>query len=209
MAEPKAWAELRAVVLYRDGYRCQICRDAEATEADHIWPRVAGGPDALGNLQAACKPCNQSKGGRYSLAEATEQQLMWHQNYRNRLLVEAQREADYSRQWVSLYAGGLSGDDRGRVIADVPDDETCDNGDELGLSLSLLARSSWTGGSYGWVTAEQLLETAAERLAEAESRLAAVVAECAAVEIVAARMADEDMPRLVDFIDVKFGRGTS
>jgi hypothetical protein len=72
--QPKTWADTRAVVLHRDGYRCQICKVADATDADHIWPRVAGGPDRLENLQAACGPCNKRKGGAYNVFFATEQQ---------------------------------------------------------------------------------------------------------------------------------------
>lgn len=57
-------ARIRAIVLERDGYRCQLklkgCTTI-ATQFDHIVDRrIAGdGPD---NGQAACAWCNTSKG---------------------------------------------------------------------------------------------------------------------------------------------------
>lgn len=57
------WDALRLQVLERDGYVCAYC-GGEATEADHIIPKDAGGKDELGNLVAACKPCNSRKGNR-------------------------------------------------------------------------------------------------------------------------------------------------
>ena len=35
-----------------------------ATTADHILPRVHGGPTVLGNLRASCAHCNMSRGAR-------------------------------------------------------------------------------------------------------------------------------------------------
>lgn len=55
---------LRAAVLSRDGYRCQIRLDGcttIATQADHIRPREVAG-DGLDNLRAACAWCNNSRG---------------------------------------------------------------------------------------------------------------------------------------------------
>jgi 5-methylcytosine-specific restriction endonuclease McrA len=54
---------LLAYVLQRDGYRCAWC-GGTADSADHVVPRVDGGTDDVGNLVAACLPCNQSKGAR-------------------------------------------------------------------------------------------------------------------------------------------------
>lgn len=56
-----AWPVLRAVVLVRDKFTCAMC-GAFANQVDHIFARAHGGSDALLNLQAACKPCNQRKG---------------------------------------------------------------------------------------------------------------------------------------------------
>ncbi|QTX04120.1 HNH endonuclease [Agromyces archimandritae] len=58
-----AWEALRRQVLERDQYVCQYC-GAEATEADHVIPKDAGGRDELDNLVASCKPCNARKGNR-------------------------------------------------------------------------------------------------------------------------------------------------
>lgn len=58
----RAWSAVRRQVLERDGHVCQIggpkCLGA-ATEVDHIVPFSAGGSKYdVGNLRAACKPCN-------------------------------------------------------------------------------------------------------------------------------------------------------
>lgn len=61
----RAWYAVRLMTLVRDGYRCQIglpgCK-GRANSADHIVELGQGGdPYDLGNLQAACMPCNISK----------------------------------------------------------------------------------------------------------------------------------------------------
>ena len=57
----------RKRVLVRDNYTCQLvlpgCQGT-ATTVDHIHPKAWGGTAHESNLQAACKPCNQSKGAR-------------------------------------------------------------------------------------------------------------------------------------------------
>jgi len=60
----RAWRKIRAWVLRRDGYRCQVERhDGRcgkiATDVDHIVRREHGGTDAPGNLRAACAACNR------------------------------------------------------------------------------------------------------------------------------------------------------
>ena len=57
----RAAQALTRAVLVRDGYRCRWCGGV-ATTADHRIPRAAGGTDTLDNLDAACEPCNKSKG---------------------------------------------------------------------------------------------------------------------------------------------------
>lgn len=69
--------DMRIIVLHRDNYLCQICKDAEATEADHIWPRRVGGKDTLDNLQAACGPCNKAKGGTSYVKDITYERADW------------------------------------------------------------------------------------------------------------------------------------
>lgn len=54
-----------AAILKRDGYRCQFVGcDRRATTVDHVIPRCQGGDSRWTNLVAACKCCNQRKGGR-------------------------------------------------------------------------------------------------------------------------------------------------
>lgn len=65
------WRDRRTLVLHRAAYVCEICKDATATEVDHIWPRSFGGTDDLDNLQAACLPCNRRKGGTAYIRDIT------------------------------------------------------------------------------------------------------------------------------------------
>jgi 5-methylcytosine-specific restriction endonuclease McrA len=61
-------------VIARDGHRCGICGrpvdaslrrpDPGSLSIDHIVPVIAGGDDALGNLQVAHLGCNVAKGDR-------------------------------------------------------------------------------------------------------------------------------------------------
>lgn len=63
---PPGWPKLRAAILERDGYRCQIRRPrcvGLAATVDHIVPAWRGGSDHPSNLQAACGPCHNSKTG--------------------------------------------------------------------------------------------------------------------------------------------------
>jgi hypothetical protein len=207
--QPKTWADLRAVVLHRDGYVCQICKVADATDADHIWPRVAGGPDRLENLQAACGPCNKRKGGAYNVFFATEQQLMWLQNHQNAALAAAAEAAATTRGFVGSFAAGLSGDDRAREVIDVPEGEVCDHDSVLDLALRMIARTSWTGASYGWIKADQIIKASDETLAEAEAELERVKAEWEAARSIVAIMENVGARRLVDYMDTEFDRGTS
>lgn len=57
------WNALRKACLERDGHICAYC-GREATTADHIIPKKAGGKDELANLVAACRSCNSSKGAK-------------------------------------------------------------------------------------------------------------------------------------------------
>ena len=43
---------------------CYYCGDTRNLCADHLIPKMRGGPDASDNLIWACRPCNSSKGGR-------------------------------------------------------------------------------------------------------------------------------------------------
>jgi 5-methylcytosine-specific restriction endonuclease McrA len=56
---------LRALVLMRDGGRCQLCgaeaRDGAKLHIDHVVPWANGGETKLTNLQALCEVCNIGK----------------------------------------------------------------------------------------------------------------------------------------------------
>lgn len=54
---------LRAAVLAVHGGLCRYCRDADASEVDHITSVHEGGSDAPENLTAACRRCNAAKAG--------------------------------------------------------------------------------------------------------------------------------------------------
>lgn len=55
------------LLFQRDRHLCMYCgehfRDADLTR-DHVYPRCRGGVDAWENVVAACRTCNQQKGGR-------------------------------------------------------------------------------------------------------------------------------------------------
>jgi 5-methylcytosine-specific restriction endonuclease McrA len=53
---------------------CVLCHKAPATDADHIIPFDAGGPDDITNLRPVCKPCNSRAGARYVNAKRAHQQ---------------------------------------------------------------------------------------------------------------------------------------
>ena len=59
----RAWRQVRAAVLLRDGHRCQIrlpgCTTI-ASQAHHLHGKAAG--DDPAGLVAACKPCNLQVG---------------------------------------------------------------------------------------------------------------------------------------------------
>lgn len=57
----RAWRQTRALVLYRDAYRCQRC-GAPANHVDHAQPVLFGGTSDPANLQALCTACNLAKG---------------------------------------------------------------------------------------------------------------------------------------------------
>jgi len=61
---PRAWAEIRARVLKRDGHTCQMqahgC-EGEASQVDHRVPQWAGGTDDESNLWSLCTCCHERK----------------------------------------------------------------------------------------------------------------------------------------------------
>ncbi|MDP9346365.1 MAG: HNH endonuclease [Actinomycetota bacterium] len=57
----RRWRNIRARVLHRDRWTCQMC-GARASHVDHIRPVLFGGSDDENNLQALCEACNLAKG---------------------------------------------------------------------------------------------------------------------------------------------------
>jgi 5-methylcytosine-specific restriction endonuclease McrA len=84
MAAPydRAWQRVRLAILARDGYRCRLalpCCTGVATEVDHIVELAAGGARLdPANLQAACKPCNSTKGATYRNGQREPRSVTWY-----------------------------------------------------------------------------------------------------------------------------------
>ena len=61
------WARIRAQVLRRDRYRCQVrgpgC-DGHGVEVDHIVSVADGGSNEASNLRAICVPCHRKRTGQ-------------------------------------------------------------------------------------------------------------------------------------------------
>lgn len=86
----RAWRRLRAAVLQRDAYCCQVCGHQDLSGAslqvDHIIERRDGGPDTMENARALCKPCHARKSGQRAAArkrgapitQPTEVIVPWH-----------------------------------------------------------------------------------------------------------------------------------
>lgn len=53
------WIEVRLQVLERDGYRCQVCKNAENLDVHHIVARQDGGNDSPDNLITLCEHCHR------------------------------------------------------------------------------------------------------------------------------------------------------
>lgn len=180
-AQPKSWEHARIACLVRDGYVCQICGKADANEADHIWPRSAGGPHTLENLQAACGPCNKRKGDKHNVNTATAEQLMWLLNHLRKI---EQETAD--RVAVAVV----------RLANRYPTTTV----EDLGLTLAMLSRQRWHGSGFGFIPRELLTETADEQRAFAEADYKQRIAECDAADRLAASMAEADHHLIRDHI---------
>lgn len=61
-------------VLQRDRHTCAYC-GRSATTIDHVVPRCQDGPSTWQNSVAACRTCNERKGGR--TPEQAGMRLMW------------------------------------------------------------------------------------------------------------------------------------
>lgn len=58
--EDLEWAEKRAQVFKRDGYRCVKCGSTKLLEVHHIVARHQGGTDDLDNLETLCHQCHHN-----------------------------------------------------------------------------------------------------------------------------------------------------
>lgn len=59
------WPRLASWVLLRDSFTCHYCGlQHPKMVVDHMVPLSLGGTDDLGNLVAACEPCNRSKSAK-------------------------------------------------------------------------------------------------------------------------------------------------
>lgn len=56
----KTWDLIRAAVLLRDSWTCQLCKRV-ANQVDHIVNKARGGSDDPSNLQAICEICHKAK----------------------------------------------------------------------------------------------------------------------------------------------------
>lgn len=54
----REWADLRATVLERDGYRCMACGEVQRLHVHHIHRRIDSMDDSLGNLITLCGSCH-------------------------------------------------------------------------------------------------------------------------------------------------------
>jgi hypothetical protein len=181
-AGPKTWADARGAALVRDGYVCQICGAENVNQVDHIWPRAAGGTDALSNLQAACGPCNKAKGDRHDIATATVQQLMWLMNH----ILDQERKTM------------LAGWQARRQIFDRFGVDDIDS--TLGLAFAAVTRRQWDGSSYGLLSVDQIEETSSQLRANAEENFRVFIAECDAADELAAGMRERAELQLRDHL---------
>lgn len=63
LGDPEEWTAIRVSVLERDDYKCAYCGQ-DADSVDHVIPRKLEVDHDLGNLMAACTPCNSRKQAR-------------------------------------------------------------------------------------------------------------------------------------------------
>lgn len=74
--EGRAWRRLRAKMLVRDNYTCQLCgRVGGRLELDHIVNKAVGGTDDETNLQILCYQCHKTKTQSESKAGGVQQFL--------------------------------------------------------------------------------------------------------------------------------------
>ncbi|MFJ3084377.1 HNH endonuclease [Streptomyces halstedii] len=63
-SRPGNWPSIRAMVLARDGFACQMCGKRSDLEVDHIIPVAKGGSWEMDNLHVLCSVCHKGKTNR-------------------------------------------------------------------------------------------------------------------------------------------------
>lgn len=77
-------------VLARDHHTCAYC-GRSATTVDHVIPRCQDGPSTWWNCVAACRDCNERKGGR--TPQQAGMRLMWEPTQPGKPVVSRRRPA--------------------------------------------------------------------------------------------------------------------
>lgn len=62
---PSNWPSIRAQVLARDRFTCQMCGARSELEVDHIIPVAKGGSWELDNLWTLCGPDHKAKSKKF------------------------------------------------------------------------------------------------------------------------------------------------
>ncbi|MEU0952807.1 HNH endonuclease [Streptomyces niveus] len=62
---PSNWPSIRAQVLARDGFACQMCGKRTELEVDHIIPVARGGSWELNNLWTLDSECHEAKSRKF------------------------------------------------------------------------------------------------------------------------------------------------
>ena len=99
--------EMHKILVDQFGLKCWGCRfeapDGRYLELDHIDPRSSGGSNQLDNRSLLCRPCNQKKSNRLTLAG------LWTENRREGYLDRRERPIDIqsAREWARQYMAKL------------------------------------------------------------------------------------------------------
>jgi 5-methylcytosine-specific restriction protein A len=64
-SRPGNWPSIRAQVLARDGFACQMCGARSELEVDHIVPVAKGGSWDVENLHVLCSSCHKIKSRKF------------------------------------------------------------------------------------------------------------------------------------------------
>ena len=99
--------EMHEILIKKFGFQCWGCNfiapDERYLELDHIDPKSSGGSNHLDNRALLCRPCNQKKSNRLTLAG------LWTENRREDYLDRRERPIDIqsAREWARQYMAEL------------------------------------------------------------------------------------------------------